>query len=301
MKNNIFDLTTAKKKLSRFRQNKTVVLTGGVFDLFHIGHLNYLKKVSKMGDLLVVHVDDDVKVKEMKGSFRPVVIGDQRAQIINCLKFVDLVILSNKVFYSEEILKAVKPDVIAKVVRKNNVSLMSKDRRAKIKQILPDVKIKYVNETVGVSTSKIINGISGAFIKIDKKDKLVSQLFKCARSVSQNGISFSGLQVGAALYANNGKIYTGSNLSNSSPALALCAERVAIAKAVSDGATSIKMIFIYSPNKSITPCGLCRQSIIELGNPPELTEVYVANDTEILKSNITSLLPEAFVTPRKNI
>ncbi|MCX7772115.1 MAG: cytidine deaminase [Clostridia bacterium] len=75
---------------------------------------------------------------------------------------------------------------------------------------------------------------------------------------------YSGFHVGAALLADNGKIYTGCNIENASFGATICAERTAIVKAVSDGARQILAIAISSDSKAATmPCGICRQTMSE--------------------------------------
>lgn len=86
---------------------------------------------------------------------------------------------------------------------------------------------------------------------------------------------YSKFKVGAALEASNGKIYTGCNVENSSYGITVCAERVALFKAVSDGAKKFKRIAIVADTKNpCPPCGICRQALYEFS--PAL-EVIMAN------------------------
>lgn len=105
---------------------------------------------------------------------------------------------------------------------------------------------------------------------------------------------YSNFKVGAALLTGDGRLYTGCNIENSTYSLTMCAERVAIFKAVSEGARSISKIAIVADHEKLTPpCGCCRQMIWEFR--AERTEVILANlsgDTRAFE--IRELFPEAF-------
>ena len=103
---------------------------------------------------------------------------------------------------------------------------------------------------------------------------------------------YSKFRVGAALITNNGKIYTGCNVENASYSMSLCAERVAVCKAVSDGNTSLKAIAL-SMTDSGPPCGACRQVLHEF-NPS--IPVYMADESGNIshESILSDLIPNAF-------
>ncbi len=95
------------------KQNKKVVFTNGVFDILHAGHVDYLIKSKKLGDVLIVAVNSDSSVKKIKGDLRPVVPQNERAFIISQLKPVDYV----TIFEEEtpfEVIKKLIPDVLVK-------------------------------------------------------------------------------------------------------------------------------------------------------------------------------------------
>lgn len=80
---------------------------------------------------------------------------------------------------------------------------------------------------------------------------------------------YSKIKVGAVLYCKDGKLYTGTNIENSSFSLTICAERVALFKALSEGETEFRLLILYSPQVDfITPCGACLQVLSEFA--PEL-------------------------------
>lgn len=106
--------------------------------------------------------------------------------------------------------------------------------------------------------------------------------------------SYSKFKVGAAVTSKNGLVYTGCNIENSSYGATLCAERVALAKAISEGVTSFDTIAIVSSNGDFTyPCGICRQFMSEFGLSLKL---IVENGKEIREHSLKELLPEAFVS-----
>lgn len=99
---------------ARYRQReRTVVLTNGVFDLFHVGHLRYLEAAAEHGDVLVVAVNSDRSTRAYKGPDRPVIPEAERAEIVASLACVDHVIVFDEPNV-ERVLATLKPDVHAK-------------------------------------------------------------------------------------------------------------------------------------------------------------------------------------------
>jgi D-glycero-beta-D-manno-heptose 1-phosphate adenylyltransferase len=89
-----------------------IVVTSGSFDLFHPGHGRYLELAKALGNVLVVGVDSDEKIKKRKGPNRPVVPEDERMTILALLRSVDIVILKNASDAEHSFLKVVRPDVL---------------------------------------------------------------------------------------------------------------------------------------------------------------------------------------------
>lgn len=89
-----------------------IVLTQGSFDMIHVGHGRYLKEAKKHGDLLVVGVDSDKKVRARKGPERPVVPQEERVEMLTHLRYVDLVFLKEMNAPKWSLIKAVCPDVL---------------------------------------------------------------------------------------------------------------------------------------------------------------------------------------------
>ena len=105
---------------------------------------------------------------------------------------------------------------------------------------------------------------------------------------------YSNFEVGAALVSTDGRVFTGCNIENSAYGLSMCAERVAIFKAVSEGAHEFTKIAVVTDTETLTPpCGCCRQMIWEFASGT--TEVILANLTgDVRTFDIKELLPEAF-------
>ena len=99
-------------KQERARQ-RVVVTTNGCFDLLHVGHLRYLQAARELGDLLVVGVNSDISVKQLKGETRPLVPEMERAEMLAGLACVDYVTIFPELD-SISLLSALKPDVHVK-------------------------------------------------------------------------------------------------------------------------------------------------------------------------------------------
>jgi D-glycero-beta-D-manno-heptose 1-phosphate adenylyltransferase len=93
-------------------EGKRVVLTQGSFDMVHIGHGRYLEQAKSYGDVLIVGVDSDSKIKKRKGEDRPIVPHQERLEMLTYLKSVDYVYLKDLHNPKYSLIKAVKPDVL---------------------------------------------------------------------------------------------------------------------------------------------------------------------------------------------
>lgn len=129
--------------------------------------------------------------------------------------------------------------------------------------------------------------------------ELQTKLFQAACDAQKRAHApYSGALIGAAVLMSDGKIYSGCNVENASYGGTVCAERVAIFKAVSEGSTKqIKEILVVSDaEKPWPPCGFCRQVIAEFAN--EQTIIHTANLQGKMKSfKFPEIFPEAF-TPK---
>ncbi|MGM0507804.1 MAG: D-glycero-beta-D-manno-heptose 1-phosphate adenylyltransferase [Fusobacteriota bacterium] len=95
------------------KKSKKIVFTNGCFDILHVGHLRYLKQAKQLGDILVVGLNSDDSVKNLKGKNRPYVSQENRAEMLLGLKPVNYVIIFNEKT-PIKLLDQVKPDVHVK-------------------------------------------------------------------------------------------------------------------------------------------------------------------------------------------
>jgi cytidine deaminase len=123
-------------------------------------------------------------------------------------------------------------------------------------------------------------------------------LIAAAREAARNSYSpYSNFAVGAALLFADGSVVTGTNVENASYGLALCAETVAVGKAMADGLRGgLEAVAVTGPGIDvITPCGRCRQILNELaqlgGTDPE---ILCVGPGEVRRKKLSELLPHAF-------
>jgi D-beta-D-heptose 7-phosphate kinase/D-beta-D-heptose 1-phosphate adenosyltransferase len=90
-----------------------IVLTNGVFDLLHLGHLRYLERARSLGDVLVVGVNSDESTRRMKGATRPLVPANERAELLAALTCVDFVTIFEETS-AEALLALLRPAVYVK-------------------------------------------------------------------------------------------------------------------------------------------------------------------------------------------
>ncbi len=90
-------------------KGKTIVLANGCFDLFHVGHIRYLRGARAKGDLLVVGLNSDRSVRRLKGRGRPILPQQERAEILAAFSFVDYVVIFSEPNV-EKLLLSLKPD-----------------------------------------------------------------------------------------------------------------------------------------------------------------------------------------------
>lgn len=104
---------------------------------------------------------------------------------------------------------------------------------------------------------------------------------------------YSNFKVGAAILTKGGKVYTGANVENSAFGLTVCAERVAVFRAVTRGDKDfVKIVVVTDKNPPVTPCGACRQVLSEFASD---SKIVCANlEGKVERYTLKELLPEAF-------
>jgi len=113
-KNKVITLDSLKKRISLLRrEGKRIAFTNGCFDILHYGHVNYLAKAKKNNRILIVGLNSDSSVKNIKGAKRPIFSEKERAGVLAALEAVDYVTIFNE-DTPLEVIKALKPDVLIK-------------------------------------------------------------------------------------------------------------------------------------------------------------------------------------------
>jgi cytidine deaminase len=122
------------------------------------------------------------------------------------------------------------------------------------------------------------------------------ELVSAAKQARENSYApYSEFRVGAAIEMEDGEIYTGCNVESASYGLTVCAERVAIWKAISEGKHKVRNIAVVADTKELTPpCGVCRQIIWEFGGNVPVTLANLNGGRETV--DMKDLLPRAFDT-----
>ena len=124
-----------------------------------------------------------------------------------------------------------------------------------------------------------------------------AELFAAAERAQTNAYApYSVYPVGAALLTADGNIYSGCNVENMSFGLTICAERVAIAAMICAGQRSIRAVAIVTKDGG-TPCGMCRQMLMEFAESPANVEVCTRSASgDVHTYRLSDLLPAAFST-----
>jgi len=136
------------------KSGKKIVLAGGCFDIIHPGHVIFLEKAKKTGDILIVFLESDKKVRKLKGTGRPIYSQKMRAVVLSALSAVDYIVMLsylNKDDQYDQLIMKIKPDVIAATAKDvNNAHLL---RSAKIS----GADFKIVTKIIGhYSSSKLL-------------------------------------------------------------------------------------------------------------------------------------------------
>jgi cytidine deaminase len=120
------------------------------------------------------------------------------------------------------------------------------------------------------------------------------KLVQTAIAAKQHAVApYSNFHVGAAIQTTDGTIYSGCNIESSSYSLTICAERVALFKALSEGEKQLDIMAVIADGSDFCPpCGACRQLLMDFA--PNLLILLVKNNGEIKKVQLRDLLPYAF-------
>ncbi len=133
--------------------SQTVVFTNGCFDLLHPGHVRYLQEARKLGDALVVALNSDRAVRELKGATRPILQEEERAEVMAALECVDYVIIFDDVS-PQKTIATLLPDILVKGGDWGVEQIIGADEVT-----AAGGEVKSLNFVPGVSTSEIIERI----------------------------------------------------------------------------------------------------------------------------------------------
>jgi D-glycero-beta-D-manno-heptose 1-phosphate adenylyltransferase len=110
----ILTLEALQPVIEKHRQNrKTISFANGCFDLLHVGHIRYLEGARRLGDILIVGLNSDNSVKKLKGSLRPLMPEDERAEILAAISYVDYIVIFDEPTV-QRLLLQLRPDVHCK-------------------------------------------------------------------------------------------------------------------------------------------------------------------------------------------
>ena len=153
-------LETLIEKIETIRDKKVVFVTG-TFDILHTGHINFLKEAKSKGDILIVGITNDEAVKRIKGDDRPIITEDERAKLIEAIKYVDYVFISPLKIKKSELILQIRPDVV--VINIHGVAEEARQRiddmQPKVLEVLPNTEFIILKEESDASTTSIINKI----------------------------------------------------------------------------------------------------------------------------------------------
>ena len=110
----VLPLAALSAERERLRESgKKVVFTNGCFDLLHPGHVRYLQQARALGDVLIVALNSDRSVRELKGDKRPILTQEERAEVMAALACVDYVMIFDEPT-PRQIISALLPDILVK-------------------------------------------------------------------------------------------------------------------------------------------------------------------------------------------
>lgn len=138
-------------------EKKKIVLVGGCFDLLHAGHIALLEEAKQQGDVLVVLLESDARIRKLKGSERPLHTQQQRAHMLTALRAVDYVVLLPDIMHDndyDKLVNEIQPAIIA--TTKGSDSLVYIQKQAE----RTGAKIFLVEKIPNLSTSRILDAIT---------------------------------------------------------------------------------------------------------------------------------------------
>jgi len=145
------ELCELSRKLQKDR--KRIVLTNGCFDLLHVGHIKLFSASKKLGDVMIVAIDDDDSVRSLKGSGRPVISATERVRILSALDSVDYItVFANSEL--DKVIESIHPDILTKGSNYDSEEVLGRD-------VVESYggRVELIPITEEISTTQIINTI----------------------------------------------------------------------------------------------------------------------------------------------
>lgn len=156
--NNILSIQEVKQLGETLRQEgQKIVLVGGCFDLLHLGHIRLLREAKKQGNVLIVLLESDARIQQLKGSNRPLHTQQERAEILSSIRAVDYIILLPTRMHNadyEKVTKWLQPAIIATTQGSNSLQYIEKQAKE------VGAHIYLVPKIENLSTSRIIDVIT---------------------------------------------------------------------------------------------------------------------------------------------
>ncbi|MDZ4290014.1 MAG: phosphoribosylglycinamide formyltransferase [Prosthecobacter sp.] len=150
------------------RQGKKLVFTNGCFDLLHAGHVRYLNEARALGDAMVVALNSDASVRELKGPSRPVTSENDRAEVMAALRAVDAVVIFSDA-RATGLIEAIRPHIYAKG-GDYTVDSLNAEERAALESV--GAQIRILPLVPGRSTTKTLQRLACAESPADRKLRL---------------------------------------------------------------------------------------------------------------------------------
>lgn len=138
------------------KQHKKIVFTNGCFDILHPGHTRFLSESKKLGDTLVVAINNDESVRKLKGNGRPIISEKERAEVISSLESVDYVTIFKEI-EPTKVIFALNPDIYTKG-KVISIREIPQNELEAIKKT--NCKVVFIPEKIKLSTTAIIEKVS---------------------------------------------------------------------------------------------------------------------------------------------
>jgi rfaE bifunctional protein nucleotidyltransferase chain/domain len=141
------------------KKRRKIVFTNGCFDLLHVGHVRYLKEARALGDCLIIGLNSDRSMRQIKDPARPLISEDQRAEVLAAMECVDYVVLFDEAD-PFKLIEEIKPDVLVKGADWTMDKIIGADLVSSY-----GGKVHRIDLVPSISTSEIINRIISRYGK----------------------------------------------------------------------------------------------------------------------------------------